>query len=175
MLGAPVASIRRMLDRVVRYLRSCDVSFKLVSAAAPEPKPAIAPPVLEPGGQLLATEIVLVEGRAGIACVRDGERIDLAALGAELGAGVVAGSPADLPAPYTDAPGPIPPFGHELHVPIFLDSGLVASSVIAFRAFAESDWIEMAYDDFARLEQPRIASFGAAGDLPAHQAEKRVA
>jgi hypothetical protein len=164
-----------MLDRVVRYLRSCDVSFKLVSEAAPEPKPAVAPPVLAPGGNLLATEVVLVDGRVGIACVREGERIDLAALGAELGAGVVAGSSADLPAPYTDAHEPIPPLGHELHVPLFVDSSLVGSSVIGFRAFAETDWIEMAYDDFARLEQPRIASFGAAGDLPAHQAEKRVA
>lgn len=163
-----------MLDRVVRYLRSRDVTFKLVSEAAPEPRPAVTPPRLARHGQLVATHIVLLDGVPAIACVRDGDEIDLAALAAETHATVALGTSADLPAPYTDCGEPVPPFGHELHVPVIADEALSGSSVIAFRAFAATDWIELAWDDYARIEQPRLASFASAGELPPH-GEKRVA
>jgi hypothetical protein len=39
--------------------------------------------------------------------------------------------------------------------------------VVVFRAFGPSDYIEINYDDFARQERPRVASFAHAGELPA--------
>jgi hypothetical protein len=36
-----------------------------------------------------------------------------------------------------------------------------------FLAFSPGDWVEIPYDDFARLERPRIASFAIGGELPA--------
>jgi hypothetical protein len=47
-----------------------------------------------------------------------------------------------------------------------LDERVQECSVLVFRAFGESDFFEVPYEDYARLVQPRIASFASAGELP---------
>ena len=49
---------------------------------------------------------------------------------------------------------------------MFVDPSLVSSTVIGFAVFGPNDFIEMPYDDFARLEQPRVEDLAGAGELP---------
>jgi hypothetical protein len=48
-----------------------------------------------------------------------------------------------------------------------LDERVSSASILVFRVFAESIYLEVPYADYARLEQPRLASFASYGELPA--------
>jgi prolyl-tRNA editing enzyme YbaK/EbsC (Cys-tRNA(Pro) deacylase) len=154
-----------MLDRIVRYLRSHAVPFRLASHPSPEPLPTIAvrPP---PGGMLVQTHVLIAGGRTVIAVIPRGDTLDLPGLGIELGTAVAPGEPGDLPAPYTGATGAIPPLGGAFGCLTMVDERVTTTSSIVFEAFSPDDIVEIPYDDFSRLEQPRIARFAIAGELP---------
>lgn len=68
----------------------------------------------------------------------------------------------------------MPPFGQLYGVPVVLDERLTGAAVLAFQLFGESDYLEIPYEDYARLEQPRVASFASLGELgPARGARPR--
>lgn len=158
------------LTLVVEYLRSHDVPFRLISEPSPEPAPAVAPPLYPHPREVLLvdTHIIVVDDRAGIGCVPRGEQINLPGLRAELGVNLVhEGGLDELPWPFERAGWPVPPLGGILGLPVFVDAAVANAALIAFAAFTPFDFIEMAYDDFARLEKPRVAQLAAAGELPA--------
>ena len=167
-----------MLGRIVNHLRENGISFRLSSQPSPEPLPAVAHPV-PPGGLLVDTQVLLVGGRPAIACLPRGAKLDLPGLGHELGVEVIEGSAGDLPPPFTHAAGPIPPLGSAMGVLTVVDTRVTIASTIAFEAFSRSDCVEIPYDDFARLERPRIASFAIGGELPeaavAQEPKRKVA
>jgi Ala-tRNA(Pro) deacylase len=94
-----------------------------------------------------------------------GTRVDHAALGSMLGSPVLAAGSAGLPDALRQAEGPVPPLGKLFGLPLVVDARVTSASVLVFHAFSENDFIEISYEDFARLEQPRIGSFALAGEL----------
>lgn len=115
---------------------------------------------------MVESRVLLVGGQPAIACVPVGAGLSLPRLAAELGAEVVEGSAGDLPAPYTGAAGPVPPLGRGMGALTLIDETVAAASAVAFAAFAPTDIVEIPYDDFSRLERPRVASFAIGGELP---------
>src|SRR5262245_27678818 len=154
-----------MLDRVVKYLRSHNVPFRLSSLPSPEPLPLVAVR-LPPGGLTLETHVVSVGGRPAIACVGRGAKLSLSRLSQDLGMEVLEGGTEDLPPPYAGAAGPVPALGGALGTITIIDESVAAASCVVFAAFSPADVIEIPYDDFARLEKPKIASFAIGGELP---------
>lgn len=157
-----------MLGRVVEYLRSNAVPFRLVSYPSPEPQPPVAH-LVRPEHGLLAidTRVLLVDGRLALGVVPRDEAIDALGLRASLGATIVEeGGPVDLPWPFANASPPIPPLGRLFGAAVFVDENVAGASLISFAAFAGTDFVEMLYDDFARVEQPRIMQLARAGELP---------
>jgi prolyl-tRNA editing enzyme YbaK/EbsC (Cys-tRNA(Pro) deacylase) len=155
-----------MLITVVEYLRSNGVAFRLVSYAAPEAEPRVAHPVSPNGSLLVDTHVLLVDGRLAIGLVARGEQINMLRLRASLGAELVEeASDADLPSPFEQG-SPPPPLGRMFGAPVFVDSDVAHARSLCFAAFAPTDFIEVAYDDFARLEQPRVEELAGAGELP---------
>jgi Ala-tRNA(Pro) deacylase len=57
--------------------------------------------------------------------------------------------------------GAMPPFGNLYGVPVLVDEHLAREHEIAFNAGTHVETIHMAYEDFARLVRPRVASFAA--------------
>lgn len=155
-----------MLDIVVRYLHGALVPFRLASYPSEEPEPKVALP-LPPNAILVDTQLVQIDGRLALTCYPTGEQIDLAAVGSELGGLAIEASGEELPDEFARAQGPIPPLGQMLGVPLILDEKVAEYGVICFRVFTQTDVIDIPYDDFARLEQPRLASIASAGELPA--------
>ena len=166
-----------MLERVVHYLHSHDVPFRLSSYPSPEPLPGVAYR-LPPGGVMVETSVLLVDGQPTIACVVQGAKLNLASLENELGM-VVEGSAEDLPSPFKGAGGPTPPLGRAMGLLTLIDEAVAMASAVVFAAFSSNDIVEIPYDDFSRLEQPRVASFAAFGELPessgAGESERKVA
>ncbi len=153
-----------MIETLVRYLRSQNVPFRVYSYASPEPLPAVGHRIPE-GGQLVSTAILLVEARPTIAVMPLETTPNFAALSAELDALVTEGKIGDLPPPFDHASEPIPPFGGALGIATIADHGVTGCSILVFRAFSPHDFVEVPYEDFARLEQPRVSSFAVAGEL----------
>jgi prolyl-tRNA editing enzyme YbaK/EbsC (Cys-tRNA(Pro) deacylase) len=154
-----------MLDKIVRYLNDSIVPFRLASYVTPEIEPKAGHP-MPPGGMLVDTQAVLVNGRVVLACFPANERVDLVALGNELGALVVEANRDELPEELRDLDGRIPPLGQLLGLPLILDERVVAAAIVVFRGFGENDYFEILYDDFSRTERPRVAGFALAGELP---------
>lgn len=118
--------------------------------------------------------MVLVGGRAAIACMPRGDKLSLPRLRYELGMDVLEGTPADLPPPYSRAAGRIPPLGGAMSALTIVDERVSLAAALVFTAFVPTDHVELPYDEFARLERPRIASFAVGGELPAGHEEKET-
>ena len=160
-----------MIDRVVNYLRSRGVSFRLSSQPAPEALPAVAYAV-PPGGLAVETQVLLVGGRPAIACFPKGEKVSLPALVNEIGTEVVAGAPSDLAGPFAQASGPIPPVGGAMGALTIVDERVAEKGAIVFYAFSTCDWFEIPFDQLVRIEQPRFAAFAMGGELTKGETEK---
>jgi hypothetical protein len=153
------------LMRIVEYLRSHGVGFRLLSFPSPESKPAVAFPI-QPSGLLVESSVVIVDGRVGIACVSPGTKVNLPGLGAELHTDIVReGRLEDLPWPFSFARA-VPPFGRAVGAPVFMDERFQGAPLLAF-PLTETDIVELTFDDYARLEQPRLSRLAEAGELPA--------
>jgi len=55
--------------------------------------------------------------------------------------------------------GAMPPFGNLYGMPVYVSPLLVAQAEIAFNAGSHTEIIKMAWRDFERLVNPRVASF----------------
>jgi hypothetical protein len=154
-----------MLDTIVRYLHGALVPFKLTSYASEEASPQVAHP-LPPHSVLVDTEVIRVDNRVALACFPAGESADYAAIGAALGGAAVPGDASDLPGEFATLPPPIPPLGQLMGVTLVVEERLAESVTLVFQVSSGSDFIEVPYEDWARLEAPRMAAFASMGELP---------
>jgi Ala-tRNA(Pro) deacylase len=70
-------------------------------------------------------------------------------------------------------PGAMPPFGNLYGMEVFVEEALTADKEIAFNAGSHSEIIRLAYDDFARLVQPKVFRFSwKAASLPKDPSER---
>jgi prolyl-tRNA editing enzyme YbaK/EbsC (Cys-tRNA(Pro) deacylase) len=156
-----------MLARVVEYLRTNDIPFRVESYPSPEPEPAVAHAVHPAGTINVESHVLLVDGRPAIACVPRGEGLNLAGLRNALNAELVEeGNLDDLPWFLEEEGSSIPPLGRLFGVPLFVDERVATSPALCFAAFSPTDFVEVNYNDLARLEQPRVGSLALAGELP---------
>jgi Ala-tRNA(Pro) deacylase len=58
--------------------------------------------------------------------------------------------------------GAMPPFGNLFGLPVFVEESLTRDREIAFNAGTHNELIRIAYADFARLVQPKVATFALA-------------
>jgi Ala-tRNA(Pro) deacylase len=56
-------------------------------------------------------------------------------------------------------PGAMPPFGNLYGLPVWVDESLTRDREIAFNAGTHEQTVHLAYDDFVRLVQPKVACF----------------
>ena len=161
-----------LLGTLVDYLHNARVPFRLASYPSEEDKPIAGQP-LPPGGMLVDTRLLDVSGRPVIAVFPDGEDVDLAAISTLLGGAATLATMDQLPEDFRRAGEPVPPFGQLFGIPIVLDARVASVGVLVFRAFGESLYFELPYEDWARLEQPRVAPFASVAELGAANAVAR--
>ena len=160
-----------MLDRIVRYLHESLVPFRLSSYPSPEHVPKAAQPIPKFAIRV-ESQAVLVGDRLAILCFAAGDTADLSALANELGASVCDATTDDLPEDLRRFEGPPLPLGKMFGVGVIVDEKVTQHAAIVMTPFGESDYLEIPYDDFARQEEPRVSSFGRAGELPRHTGEE---
>jgi Ala-tRNA(Pro) deacylase len=60
--------------------------------------------------------------------------------------------------------GAMPPFGQLYGMAVFVDESLTKDKEIAFNAGTHRELIRLSYEDFARLVQPKVATFSTASE-----------
>jgi len=159
-----------MLDRIVHYLHESLVPFRLSSYPSAEHVPKATQP-LPKFAVRVETQAVLVADKLAILCFVQGDTPELSALANELDASVCDATTEDLPTDLQRFEGPPPPLGQLFGIPIIVDEKVTQHASIVINPFGESDYLEIPYDEFARQEEPRVASFGRAGVLAEHTEE----
>lgn len=156
----------QMFEQIIRYLTGRQVPFRVHSYPMPEPAPDVAPR-RGPFGCLVDTHIVLADGRAVLAVVRAGAPFDMVALGQELGTAVSEGNADDLPAPFTGMRA-VPPLGGMMGIPLVIETRVPPGALVFRTHIADHNegFVEVLFDDLARIERPRAATFAIAGALP---------
>jgi len=114
-----------------------------------------------PGNEMAKTVMVLVDDQMAMAVLRAPDKVDLDRLRDVTGAKTVEfASEQQFQGlfPSVDV-GAMPPFGNLYDMPVYVEENLSRDQQIAFNAGSHSELIQLAYDDFARLVEPRVASF----------------
>ena len=156
-----------MIENLIRYLKSERVTFRLLSFPKQEPLPEVAFPK-PPVSQTIETYVVHAGTSIGLAIVPAGEQVDEVSLARELGVPCMLATARALPAPF-DRAEHVPPFGRLMGAPVFIDAR-VTSGTLVFRAFSDDDYLEISFDELARVERPRTVAFATHGALPPHTA-----
>jgi prolyl-tRNA editing enzyme YbaK/EbsC (Cys-tRNA(Pro) deacylase) len=162
---APTAT-SSLADRAIAYLRKEGAAFRLTNFPVLDGRPVVPHHhALRPGAHDVSTHVVLVNGRPALACVPQGSTVNVGSMSIALGANVLEATPADLPGDFRGASEPIPPLGHLLGVPLYVDDQLATSTVIAFEAFSSGVSVQLAYEDYARIESPRTLQIVLRGSI----------
>jgi len=114
-----------------------------------------------PGKELAKTVMVKVDGKLAMAVVPASHRVDFGRLRDVAGAQhVELASEAEFKDffPACDV-GAMPPFGNLYDMEVYVSDTLSEDVEIAFSAGSHSELIRLAYADYERLVQPKIAGF----------------
>jgi len=115
-----------------------------------------------PGRQFVKTVVVKLDGNPAVAVMPAPLRINFKQLAAATGAKKCAlASEVEFQQLFPDCDlGAMPPFGNLYNLPTYAEETLATGRMVAFNAGTHEEAIRMSYDDFARLAQPRLVSFG---------------
>lgn len=114
-----------------------------------------------PGKELAKTVIVKLDGKMTMAVLPASYRVDLDLLKEGSGAGrAQLASEEEFKNCFPDCEvGAMPPFGNLYGMEVYAARSLAEDEIIAFNAGTHFELIRMAYKDFERLVQPRVAKF----------------
>ncbi len=116
-----------------------------------------------PGKELAKTVIVELDGEMAMAVLPATAKVDLGLLREVAGAEKVElATEEDFQSRFPGCkPGAMPPFGNLYAMRVFADESLTEDDEIAFNAGSHTELVRLAYEDFERLVDPLVVSFGA--------------
>lgn len=130
----------------------------------------IAASVHVKGQEMAKTVMVILDGKMAMAVVPASHQVDFARLKSAAGArDVVLAAEREFKDLFPDCDvGAMPPFGNLYGMDVFVSRALTEDKEIAFNACSYSELIRVAFEDFRRLVNPKIADFSV-------QRERRTA
>ena len=146
---------------IVEYLKHHGVAFERLVHPEAITGAELAAAVHVSGHRVAKSVLVESAGKVWMAVLPASEQVDPLLLGEALGHGPVRLLDEwELARLFPDCElGAEPPFGHEYGLPVIVDTGLTHTGVIVVRAGSHRDALMMRFEDYTRLELPRIASF----------------
>ncbi len=115
------------------------------------------------GKELAKTVIVTLDGAMAMAVLPASYQVDLKRLKSAAGARKAElASEDEFRDRFPDCDvGAMPPFGNLYGLPVYVAPELAEDEEIAFPAGSHSELIRLAYADFARLVEPKVADFAS--------------
>jgi Ala-tRNA(Pro) deacylase len=121
------------------------------------------------GKEVAKTVIVKLDGSLALAVVPASNRIDLRLLQAATGVTkAMLASEEEFKNAFPGCEtGAMPPFGSLYGLPVLVDETVTYDREIVFNAGSHTELIRLAYEDFARLEGPKVLKFSAGASTAA--------
>lgn len=153
----PLQRLKELLDRQ-------GVRFETISHLPAYTAQGIAAMTHISGKEVAKTVIVKLDGQLAMAVVPASHRVDLRHLQAEAKAATVSlASEAEFKDAFPGCEtGAMPPFGSLYGLPVVVDESVTHDREIVFNAGSHTELVRLAYEDFARIEKPRVLKFSAA-------------
>ncbi len=149
-------------DRLKKFLEERKARYTVAKHPIAYTAQEIAAAQHVSGRQLAKCVLVLADGQPALAVLPAAQLIALPKLKAALKAkrlGIA--READIKQHFPDLEvGAMPPFGNLYGVAVIAEEGLTAVGDIVFNAGSHTETIRMAYGDFAKLANPKVAAFG---------------
>jgi Ala-tRNA(Pro) deacylase len=150
--------------KLKEFLDSHNVKYLTITHSTAYTAQEIASLVHIKGREMAKTVIVRVDGELAMAVLPASVHVDLSGLKAAAGAKSVAvAAESDFRGKFAECEtGAMPPFGNLYGMPVFVEESLTRDKEIAFSAGTHNELIRLAYEDFARLVQPKVTRFSSA-------------
>jgi Ala-tRNA(Pro) deacylase len=150
----PINTLTELLDRN-------NIKYTIITHSVAYTAQGIAALAHIPGQELAKTVIVNLDDTLAMAVLPASGQVDLAALRVATGAKTVtlAGEKVFLHRFPGCETGAMPPFGNLSGMNVFVDESLTKDKEIAFNAGSHRELMRLAYEDFARVVQPKILRF----------------
>jgi len=141
------------------FLDSNDVKYVTISHSPAYTANEVAASAHIPGKDMAKTVIVDVDGRMAMAVLPASSRLDLEHLKEAANAREVAiAEERQFQRLFPDCEvGAMPPFGNLYGLDVFVADSLAEDEEIAFNAGSHTEVVRLAYQDFERLVQPKVA------------------
>jgi Ala-tRNA(Pro) deacylase len=152
-----------ILTRLKEFLKAEGVRFEVHSHRPAFTAQEVAAAEHVPGRELAKVVMVRDDGDTLMAVLPAPYQVDLDRLGKAIGRkGLRLATEAEFARffPRCEA-GAMPPFGNLYEIPVWVDQSLTHDREIVFNAGNHEQTVRMAYEDFARLVQPKVAFFRA--------------
>jgi len=151
----PVQRLKEFLDRE-------EVKYVSISHSPAYTAQEIAASAHVPGKELAKTVIVKLDGRMAMAVLPASLKIDFAKLKQASGAAEVElASEREFRDRFPGCEvGGMPPFGNLYDMDVYVSPQLAEDEEIAFNAGSHTELVKLAYRDFERLVQPKLAEIG---------------
>jgi Ala-tRNA(Pro) deacylase len=148
-------------ERLEQYLRENGASFESMTHSQVYTMQEVAAALHVPGKEVAKVVIAKADGGMVMLVLPAPYRLDLAKVRTMLGAKRVSlAEEDDFAELFPDcATGAMPPFGNLYDVPVHVDESMGEATHIVFRVGTHRDTMKVAYDDFARLAQPKVSAF----------------
>jgi Ala-tRNA(Pro) deacylase len=145
------------------FLDSNNIKYITISHSEVYTAQEIAASAHVSGRELAKTVIVKIDGKMAMAVLPALSKVDFDLLGKAANAEKVElAREADFVATFPDCDiGAMPPFGNLYGIDVYVAEELTEDEEIAFNAGSHTELIRMAYKDFERLVEPKIAKFSA--------------
>ena len=146
---------------LTELLDSHNIKYTIITHSVAYTAQGIAALTHIPGQELAKTVIVNIDDSLAMAVLPASCQVDLAALRAATGANTVTlAKERDFMHRFPGCEtGAMPPFGNLYGMNVFVDETLTKDQEIAFNAGSHRELMRLAYEDFARVVQPKVLRF----------------
>lgn len=146
------------LLKLTEFLDSHNVKYVVISHSLAYTAAETAALTHIPGRELAKTVVVKIDGALAMAVVSASQHVNLKLLKAETSARTVDLATEDeFKESFPDCEvGAMPPFGNLYGMPVFAEESLARDKEIAFNAGSHRELVQIAWEDFEKLVQPRL-------------------
>ena len=147
------------VPKIKEFLDSQGIKYVTISHSPAYTANEIAASAHVPGKEMAKTVMVRIDGKLAMAVVPASQRVHLGRLKEAAGAGKVElASEQDFKDAFPDCElCAMPPFGNLYGMDVYVAKALAEDAAIAFNAGSHTELIRLAFADFQRLVQPKVA------------------
>jgi len=158
------------MDRLREFLDRNNIKYTVITHSKAYTALEVAALVHVPGRNVAKTIIVKAGEKFAMAVLPAPHHVDTEALGKAVGTKVRLASEAEFQDLFPGCElGAMPPFGNLYGLPVWVAEPLTSDEEIVFNCSTHTAVVRMGYADFARLVQPRVASFSRVSCAPPHK------